>query len=113
MKHRSHVFQRERKARSKMTKLVHDHQFVKGVMVTSERTCGKPQCKCSRGEKHLSSYLSVRYKGERKMICVPKQLEESIRSSVKAYKDIMELMDVVSDFCVDNLIKSKKTKRLD
>jgi hypothetical protein len=25
----------------------------------------------------------------------------------------MELMDVVSDFCVDNLIKSKKTKRLD
>jgi len=110
MKHRRHIAQKERKTRSRLTKLVHDHSFVKGVMVTSGRTCGKPQCKSTRGEKHLSSYLSVRHRGERKMICIPKQMEESIRYSVKTYKDVMKLMDMVSDSFVDHLMKSKKNQ---
>jgi hypothetical protein len=113
MKHRSHIPQKERHARSKLAKLLHNYPFVKGALVTSGRTCGKSGCKCSRGEKHLSTYLSVRHKGKRKTICVPKQLEDQIRNSVKTYKDIMELIDIVSDSCVDRLIKSKNTKRLD
>jgi hypothetical protein len=113
LQHRGHIPQKERHARSKLAKLLHGYPFVKGVLVISGRTCGKPQCKCSRGEKHLSCYLSIRHEGKRKMICVPKQWEGRIRTSVKTYKDVMELMDIVSDSCVDRLIKSKKTKRLD
>lgn len=110
MQHRSHMPQKERHARSKLAKLLHNYPFIKGALVTSGRTCGKPGCKCSRGEKHIATYLSVRHKDKRKMICVPKNLEKQIRDSVKTYKDIMKLIDVVSDSCVDRLIKSKKDK---
>ena len=113
MHHRNHMPQKERHARSKLAKLLHDYPFIKGVLVTSGRTCGKPGCKCAKGQKHLSSYLSVRHKGKRQMICVPKQWEKRIRTSVKTYKDVMELMDIVSDFSLDCLIQSKKTKKVD
>ncbi len=95
MQHRSYIPQKERYARSKLAKLLHDQPFVKGVLVTSQRTCGKQQCKCTRGERHLSSYLSIRHEGKRKMICVPKQWENRIRISVKTYKNVMELMNTV------------------
>lgn len=114
MQHRNHMPQKERYARSKLAKLLHDYPLIKGALVTSGRTCGKPGCKCAKGEKHISSYLSVvRHKGKREMICVPKQLEHSIRTSVQTYKDIMELVDIISDFCLDRLMKSKKTRKFD
>ncbi len=113
MQHRSFIPQKERYARSRLAKLLHDYPFIKGVVVTSERTCGKLRCRCTRGEKHYSSYISVRHEGKRKMICIPKQWEDNIRTSVKTYKDVMKLIDIVSDSCLDRLIKSKKIKRLD
>jgi len=109
MKHRGHMASKERSARSRLAKLLHQYPFIKGILVTSGRTCGKPQCKCTRGEKHLSTYLSVRHEGTRKMICVPKQYEEQIRCSVKIYREAMQLMDIVSDSCLERLIRSKKT----
>ena len=44
------------------------------------------------------------------MICIPKQMEDRIRYSVKTYKDVMKLMDMVSDSFVDHLMKSKKNQ---
>jgi len=41
------------------------------------------------------------------MICVPKQYEEQIRSSVNTYKEAMKLMDIVSDSCLERLIRKK------
>lgn len=111
MKHRSHISSKERDARSKLAKLLHDYPFIKGNLVTSERTCGKPRCKCVRGEKkHLSTYLSVRHESKRKMICVPKQSEDKVRFSVKVYKEAIKLMDIVSDSCLERLIRLKKAK---
>jgi hypothetical protein len=110
MKHRSYISSRERNARSKLAKLLHRYPFIKGILVTSGRTCGKPQCKCTRGEKHLSTYLSVRHEGKRKMICVPKQHEEQVRSSVKTYREAMRLTDIISDSCLEHLIRRKKDK---
>jgi hypothetical protein len=110
MKHKAHMSPKERGARSKLAKLLSHYPFIKGILVTSGRTCGKPQCKCTRGEKHLSTYLSVRHQSNRKMICVPKQYEEQVRSSVNTYKEAMRLMDIVSDSCLERLIRSKKTR---
>ena len=111
MKHRNVMLQKERQARSKAAKLVHRYPLIKGALVVSERTCGKPGCKCTRGEKHLTCYLSVRYKGKREMIYVPKEWEDRIQTWVKTYKEGMKLIDVISDSSLNRLIKAKKAKR--
>ena len=111
MRHRNVMPQKERYARSKVAKLVHRYPLIKGAIVISERTCGKPGCKCTRGEKHLTCYLSVRHMGKRKMIYIPKELEGKIRAWVKTYREGMKLIDVVSESCLNHLIKAKRDKR--
>jgi len=108
MKDREYFSLKERKARSKLAKLLHNYPLIKGVLVKSGRTCGKPQCKCSKGEKHLATYLSVRHEGKRKMICVPKPYEEQVYCSVKTYREAMKLMDIISDSCLEGFIIRKR-----
>jgi len=108
MRHRNVMPQEEREARSRAAKLVHGYPFIKGAIVISERTCGKLGCRCTRGEKHLSCYLSVRHKGKRKMIYVPRELEERIRTWVKTYKQGIRLIDIISESSLNRLVKWKK-----
>ncbi len=112
MKHRN-MSQRERYARSRLTKLVHDYPFIRGSVVEMKNTCGKPGCKCARGQRHISYYLSVRYRGKRKMICVPKEWHSRIGDWVRTYKESMKLADVVSESCLNRLLKAKRGKRSD
>lgn len=98
MKHRGMIPSREREARSRLAKIVHSYPFIKGSIVLMRNTCGKPNCRCMReGKKHISLYLSVRYRGARKMIHIPKELEGQVKLCVKAYKDILSLMEVISE----------------
>jgi len=100
MKHRSHLSNNERSARSQLVKLVHDKPFVCGSLVTMKNTCGKPGCKCTRGERHISLCLAVRDGDKRKMIHVPRQWEKSVESWVENYQAINELMEEVSQACL-------------
>ena len=113
MKHRNVMPQEERYARSDLAKLVHRYPLIKGSVVVMKNTCGKPGCKCARGEKHISYYLSVRHKGKRKMICIPKEWQDRIGNCVRTYKQGMKLIDVVSESCLDRLIKAKRDKKTD
>lgn len=96
MKHRGHLSEKQRKARSELTRIIRDLPFVCGSLVTLSRLCGKPGCKCARGERHVSIALSVRIQGKRKMIHVPKRLEKQVEKMVERYRQIKRLLDVVS-----------------
>ena len=71
MRPRSHLASAERRARSRLTKILHEHPFLCGSLVTMQRTCGKLGCKCNRGELHPGLYLALRVGGRRKMVHVP------------------------------------------
>lgn len=65
------------------------------------RTCGNPGCKCTRGEKHVSLYLSTRVtdekgKSKRKMIYISPEWEERLRTWVNNYKRSEELIEGIS-----------------
>jgi hypothetical protein len=111
MKHRHHLPEQERLARSKVTKLIHDMPFVMGGLVKMARTCGNPRCKCAKGEKHVSWYLSTRYKGARKMISIPRQSEKDVTEWVNTYKEITKQIDIISQQCLERFIKSTKAER--
>jgi len=57
MRPRSHLPDPERRARSRLTQILHDQPFLCGSLVTMRRTCGKPGCKCTRGDLHPGLYL--------------------------------------------------------
>jgi hypothetical protein len=95
----------ERTARSQAAKLVHRSAFVYGSIVTSERKCGKENCRChQKGESgHVSSYLSVRIGKQRKMIFIPKKMLGKARGWVKAYKELSQYILKISEKCLDRL----------
>ena len=72
------------------------------------RTCGKPGCKCTRGELHEGLYLALRVGKKRKMIHVPKALEETARQWVGAYQEAGRLMDEVSGLCFQQFLTKKE-----
>lgn len=111
MRHRRHLPEQERIARSRVTKLLHDKPFVAGGLVRMTRTCGKANCKCTRGDKHVSWYLATRYKEARKMISIPRTWEKNVFEWVRAYKEIMRQMDIISQHCLERFMISSKGGR--
>lgn len=110
MKHRNYLSQKERGARSKAAKLIHDKPLIVGSLVEMANTCGKPNCKCTRGEKHKSWCLAVRYQGKRKMVHIPRDREEAAFEGVKAYQELWEQMEAISQINLERMILSSKGK---
>ena len=108
MANRNQFTARERAARSRLAQLLHDFDVIVGGVVTMERTCGKLGCRCARGEKHVSLYLSTKVDGKRRMIYIPADLEEAVRQRVAAYREVAQLTEEVSNACVGRALERKR-----
>jgi hypothetical protein len=104
---------RERTARSRLAQLLHDHDVICGSVVCMARTCGKAGCRCERGEKHVSLYLSTKVDGKRRMIYIPEELEQEVRGRVAAYREVEQLTQVVSAACVERVLERKRERKSD
>jgi hypothetical protein len=109
MRHRGHISEKDRQNRSRLAKLVHNRRLLMGSLVTMTRTCGNPRCKCARGKKHVSLYLSVRTGNKRKMIYIPPKWEKTICSWVETYQEMKQLTDEISKASLDRFFREKKT----
>lgn len=103
----------ERAARSRLAQLLHDHDVICGSVVSMARTCGKAGCRCERGEKHVSLYLSTKVEGQRRMVYIPPELEEEVRCRVAAYREVQQLTEVVSTVCVSRVLERKRERKSD
>ena len=105
MGHVGYFSKDERTARSRAAKIVHREAFIYGSIVTSERTCGKENCRCHKrsGSGHVSSYLSVKIGGKRKMIFIPQKMLGKAREWIKAYKGLEQDILKISESCVSHL----------
>ena len=101
----------ERSARSRLAQLLHDHEMIRGSVVSMARRCGKAGCRCVRGEKHVSLYLSVKIEGKRRMVYIPAHLEEEVRRRVGAYREVERLAQVVSEACVNRVLEQKREQQ--
>lgn len=110
MRHRNYLSKKERDARSKAAKLIHDKPLIVGSLVEMANTCGRLNCKCRRGERHKSWCLAVRYQGKRKMIHLKRGSEDAIFGGVNAYQGLWELMGTISQASLERIIFSRKGK---
>lgn len=53
---------------------------VRGAVVESLRTCGKPNCKCQRGEKHKSNYFTRSVHSKTFRFYLPSEVVGEIRT---------------------------------
>jgi hypothetical protein len=110
MKPRSSLPQKERNARSKAAQLIHGKPLILGSIVEMANTCGKPNCKCTKGERHKSCCVSVRYKGKRKMLHISRGLEGAFFEAVRTYKELWEQLEIISEASLERIISSRKSK---
>ena len=101
----------EREARSRLLHLIHTSLFLHGSLVTMARTCGKENCRCQAGEKHVSLYVSTLVGKQRKMIYVPPELETQVREWAQDYQEAHECLETSSAECVKRLKAAKEKRR--
>lgn len=94
--HRSKLSAAERNFRSRIAQLASGQWFLRGTLSERSGKCGKPNCRCTRGELHKSLYLVQSQGGKFRQICVPRAWQERVRQAVKDYRRMQELIEEIS-----------------
>jgi hypothetical protein len=98
----------ERRARSRLAKVLHERQLLHASTVRMARVCGNPNCKCTRGEKHVSLYLAGRKDGKQRMLFVPRDWEEKVRAWVGNYREVKKLLEEVCEEGWNRVVNRKE-----
>jgi len=93
----------ERRSRSALAQLVSQRGLVRGNLLQRRRVCGKPNCKCTRGELHASLYLVFSEGGKLQQLFVPKRWEPVVRQWVADYHDARRLLEEISRLYVEKV----------
>lgn len=94
---RSSLSAAERRGRSRLAQLVHTRPLLRGTLSVRSRRCGKPNCRCARGELHVSLYLVQSHDGKPRQVYVPQEWEERIRQAVQNHQEIQGLIEELSE----------------
>jgi predicted Zn-dependent protease len=105
--HRSQMSSKERTTRSRIAKLIHYAPIMRATVSVRRVTCGKPNCRCAAGERHLAVYITSRKGGARRQLFIPREKEEEVRSWVGNYHRVCELLDELSELFWERVTKEK------
>jgi hypothetical protein len=86
----------ERQFRSRLAQVVSQRGLLRGSLLVRRRGCGKPNCRCARGEKHQSLYLAVSEGGRTRQLFVPRRWEALVRQWVADYRQAQTLLEELS-----------------
>jgi hypothetical protein len=64
--------------------------LVTGSLVTLGRKCGKPNCRCATGEKHISKFLSRSEAGRTRLVYVPASDAMGLATKTASYRSVRE-----------------------
>lgn len=96
MSSRTQMTAHERQLRSAIHRILSQQGLIHGTLLTRQRRCGKPRCRCRRGELHESLYLVVTEGGKSRQMYVRRQWEQTVRQWIEQYAQARRLMDELS-----------------
>lgn len=108
MNHRSHLPATERAARSRLAQLISEQPFLRGSLQERARSCGKPTCRCQKGQLHRSLYLDTRHQGRRVLLYIPRALEEAARQWVSNGRSLAQQVQDLHQVQLDQLLRRKQ-----
>lgn len=71
--------------------------LLQGSLAEIGVTCGNPNCRCARGEKHRSHILTKKVRGKTKSLYVPVDLVEDVRAWVEEHRRVKKLLKDISE----------------
>lgn len=90
----SRLIQRRRRLLEKLPAL---DEALRGSLVERAIRCGKPSCRCARGELHSATYLSVTHRGgQTEQVSIPARLVPRVREGIGIYAKWREILEKVS-----------------
>jgi hypothetical protein len=98
----------ERTARSKLAQLIGDAGILRGSVVVRERKCGKSNCKCVRGEKHVGKYLVMSDGGKKRQLFIPDDMEARVRRWIDNYRQAQESLEEICNINWEKIAKREK-----
>jgi len=87
---------REQAWRRRARQLVSEDGLLRGSISLRQRVCGKPGCRCTKGERNEGMYVVYREAGRAVQIYIPKDWEDRVRRWVKRYGEARELLEKLS-----------------
>lgn len=103
------VLEARRDARIK--KLASVGPLIQGSLTTVNVTCGSPNCRCARGQKHQSHRVTSKVRGKTKTVYVPVDRLEETKAWIQEHKRVKKLLKEISDLNEQILRAHVKTKR--
>jgi hypothetical protein len=61
-------------------------RLLRGSLITLRRRCGKPSCRCARGQPHCSPALSFSAQGKTSILTLPPDLLPEVRAALQRYR---------------------------
>ena len=72
-------------APSKSTASSSEDHLLRGSLITLRRRCGKPSCRCARGQPHCSPALSFSARGKTSILTLTSDLLPEVRAALQRY----------------------------
>ena len=98
----------ERHSRSQLAQLITEQSFLRGSLVERARPCGKPTCRCQRGQLHRSLYLATRHQGQRALLYIPRALEDTVRQWVQNGRRLYQQLQDLHQLQLEQLLQRKQ-----
>jgi hypothetical protein len=70
---------------------------LEGSLAEIRVTCGNPNCRCARGEKHRSHILKRQVRGKTQSLYVPVDLVKEAQEWVQEYRRVRSLLREISE----------------
>lgn len=89
---RQQIYQAEQRRKKLLHYLMSPKTMFKGSGYEMARLCGQPNCRCAKGEKHTSYYLSWSEQGKTKLKYVKRQDEKEVLRGARNYQKYQRRM---------------------
>jgi hypothetical protein len=77
--------------------LFSDRPVIKGTAYELKRKCGKPGCKCARGELHTRMVVSASERGKTRLQVIPHGSLGEVQAKVRRYQDLRRVRARLGD----------------
>ncbi len=81
---------------------------IRGSLILNRVRCGKPACKCAKGEFHTACYLSRRIDGKTRMNHIAKDQVALVQRWKKNYERLDALVEKLTDALMEELKQEKR-----
>ena len=92
----------------KRSRLPDIDDVIRGSSVIMERVCGSKSCRCLKGHKHRSLYVSQYHKGSPRMVYIPKAHEKKVLDLIRNYRMIKSAIHKASELNLARFIAGGK-----